>query len=292
MIAERGFGEMLKRIITAFVALCVFIPILFFADTPVLPIGIAICAVLAVFEILRCTGLVRSIVISIPLYLAAAVFPFLMRYLPDGGTIIWPKIAVAAVFFIILYLFGVLIFSKGKYQLPDIATAFLCFAYSLTGLFAIQYLHDLPDGGKYVYLIVFVGAWITDIFAYFCGVLFGRKGKHKLIPEVSPKKTVEGSIGGIVFCILAMMLFGFIVQKINSSFSPNYLILAIAGLLLSVVAQIGDLALSVVKRHYGIKDYGFVFPGHGGILDRFDSVIAVSIVLAVLTSFIQLFQVI
>ena len=283
---------MLKRIITALVSLCVFIPVLIFADTPVLSIGIAVCGVLAVYEILACTGLVRSVAISIPLYLAAAAFPFLMRYLPDSETVTWPKIAVASLFFIILYLFGVLIFSKGKYQLPHIATAFLCFAYSLTGLYAIQYLHDFTEGGKYIYLIVFVGAWITDIFAYFCGILFGRKGKHKLIPEVSPKKTVEGSIGGVVFCILAMMLFGFIVHKIDSSFSPNYLLLALAGLLLSIVAQIGDLALSVVKRHYGIKDYGFIFPGHGGILDRFDSVIAVAIVLAAFTSFASLFRVI
>ncbi len=282
---------MLKRIITALVSLCVFVPVLIFANTPVLPISVAACAVLVIYEILACTGLVRSIVISVPLYLTAAAFPFLMRYLPDAGNFTWPKFAVAILFFLVLYLFGVLIFSKGKYKLPDIAVALLCIVYSFAGFYAIQYLHDFTEGGKYIYLIVFIGAWITDTFAYFCGMLFGRKGKHKLVPEVSPKKTVEGSIGGIVFCILAMMLFGFVIHKIDTAFTPNYLILALAGLLLSVVAQIGDLALSVVKRHYGIKDYGFIFPGHGGILDRFDSVIAVAIVLAALTAFVQLFRV-
>ena len=89
-----------------------------------------------------------------------------------------------------------------------------------------------------------------------------------------------------------MILFGFIVEKTNESFHANYLLLAVIGLLLSVVAQIGDLSMSVIKRHYGIKDYGFIFPGHGGILDRFDSVIAVAIVLAVFTSFFDLFEVI
>ena len=281
---------MLKRIITALVSLCVFIPVLIFSYTPVLPIGIAVCAVLAVYEILACTKLVRSIAISVPLYLSAAAFPFLIRYLPENGLINWQKIAFATLVFIVLYLFGVLIFSKGKYQLPDLATAFFCFVYSLAGLYAIQYLHDSVENGKYIYLIVFVGAWITDIFAYFCGMLLGRGGKHKLIPEISPKKTVEGSVGGTVFCIIAMLLFGFIVQKIDSGFVPNYPILALAGLILSIVAQIGDLALSVVKRHYGIKDYGFIFPGHGGILDRFDSVIAVAIVLAALTAFVSLFR--
>lgn len=281
---------MLKRIITAVVSLCVFVPVLIFSDTVALPIGIAICAVLAAYEILACTRLVRSIVISIPFYLSAAAFPFLIRYLPGDGFISWEKIAFATLVFIVLYLFGVLIFSKGKYQIPDLATAFFCFVYAMAGLYSIQYLHDSVENGKYIYLVVFVGAWITDIFAYFCGVLFGRSGKHKLIPEVSPKKTVEGSIGGMVFCIAAMLLFGFIMQKIDSAFVPNYPILALAGLLLSIVAQIGDLALSVVKRHYGIKDYGFIFPGHGGILDRFDSVIAVAVVLASLTAFVSLFR--
>ena len=257
-----------------------------------MPIAVAFFAIFAVYEVLACVGFAKSIAVSIPLYLSAAAFPFLMRYLPDGGFVTWQKIIVAALFFVVLYLFGVLIFSKGKYQITDMAAAFLCTAYSVGGLLCIQYIHDYVENGEYVYLIVFIGAWITDTFAYFCGMLFGRGGKHKLIPEVSPKKTVEGSIGGIIFCILAMILFGFIVQKVNPGFSPNYLILTLAGLVASIVAQIGDLALSVVKRHYGIKDYGFLFPGHGGVLDRFDSVIAVSIVLAGLTAFVSLFSVI
>ena len=170
--------------------------------------------------------------------------------------------------------------------------SFLGIFYALIGLCAILYIHDRVDGGKYIYLIVFIGAWVTDTFAYFSGMLFGRGGKHKLIPEVSPKKTVEGSIGGILFCILAMILFGFIIEKIDGSLQAKYPILAIGGLAISVVAQIGDLSMSVIKRHYGIKDYGFIFPGHGGILDRFDSVIAVSVVLAVFTAFFPLFEVI
>lgn len=279
---------MKKRIITAIVALCVFIPIIVFSNTPAFPIGLAVCSVLAVYEMLGCTGLRRSVAISIPLYLCAAAFPFLIRYLPDYLT----KIAVAAVLLTILYLFGVLIFSKGKYTIPDISVSFLGIFYALVGLCAIIYVRDRVEGGKYIYLLAFIGAWVTDTFAYFCGVLFGRGGKHKLIPEVSPKKTVEGSIGGIVFCVLAMILFGLIVEKTNGSFHANYLLLAVIGLLLSVVAQIGDLSMSVIKRHYGIKDYGFIFPGHGGILDRFDSVIAVSVVLAVFTSFFNLFEVI
>ena len=146
------------------------------------------------------------------------------------------------------------------------------------------------ENGKYIFLLVFIGAWVTDIFAYFCGMLLGRGGKHKLIPEVSPKKTVEGSIGGIVFCVIAMVVYGIIIRQTQSDMKVNLWFLALSGIAVSVVAQIGDLSLSVIKRHYGIKDYGWIFPGHGGILDRFDSVIAVSAVLTVLSSFTPFFE--
>ena len=163
--------------------------------------------------------------------------------------------------------------------------------YIIAGFNAVLYLHDYEPAGKYVYLAVFIGAWVTDTFAYFCGMLFGRGGKHKLIPDVSPKKTVEGSIGGIVFCVLAMVLFGVIINSITD-LHANYLVLIGAGLLASAVSQIGDLCMSVIKRTYGIKDYGKLFPGHGGVLDRFDSVLAVAVVLAALCSFFNFFEVI
>ena len=116
-------------------------------------------------------------------------------------------------------------------------------------------------------------------------------GKHKLIPAVSPKKTVEGAIGGVVFCVLATVLFGFIIEKFFNTFGiarANYLVLIIAGIFASVVSQTGDLIMSVIKRHYGIKDYGKLFPGHGGVLDRFDSVLAVSLILAVICTYFDL----
>ena len=102
---------------------------------------------------------------------------------------------------------------------------------------------------------------------------------------------MEGSIGGIVFCILSLTLFGFIVDLLNPALEANLLIFALAGLFVSVVAQVGDLSMSVIKRTYGIKDYGKLFPGHGGILDRFDSVLAVSVVLLVFTMFFSFFNV-
>ena len=279
---------MKQRIITSIVAVCVLVPVLIFHDYPLLPLGVAVCSVIAVFEMLGCIGIKRFGAISVPIYLAAAAFPFLIRYLGDRELV--KTIAFATVAVVSLYFFGVMIFSHGKYQIGQIGAMAFSILYILIGFNAIIVIHDWADGGEYLYLVCFIGAWITDIFAYFCGMLLGRGGKHKLIPDVSPKKTVEGSVGGIVFCVLSLILFGFIVEMIEPSIHANLLIFALAGVFVSVVAQIGDLSMSVIKRTYGIKDYGKIFPGHGGILDRFDSVLAVSVVLLVFTTFFSFFE--
>lgn len=277
---------MKTRIITAIVAILVLLPILLFADYPILPIALSIVSVIAIFELLRCIGLHRSWAISVPLYLVAAAMPICVRWMTSAYL---EKTVLAAVISVLLYLFGVLLFSHGKYKLADISVCFTTVLYVLIGFNSIGYVHDSVAGGEYIYLIAFIGAWITDIFAYFCGMLFGRGGKHKLIPDVSPKKTVEGSIGGIVFCVISMVLYGLIISQIEPSLEANVIVFAVAGFLISIVSQIGDLIMSFIKRTYGIKDYGKLFPGHGGMLDRFDSVIAVATVLLVITRFAEFF---
>lgn len=277
---------MKTRIITAVVATLILLPVLIFADYPVLPIALSIISTVAVFEMLRCIGLHRAWGISIPLYLLSVALPICIRWMNHAYLI---KFTFAAIVFLLFYFFAILLFSHGKYKLADLSVCFMTVLYILIGFNAILYVHDHAKGGEFVYLIAFIGAWITDIFAYFCGMLFGRGGKHKLIPDVSPKKTVEGSIGGIVFCILSMVLYGWIISVIEPSLKANVAVFAIAGLLVSVVSQIGDLCMSLIKRTYGIKDYGKLFPGHGGMLDRFDSVIAVAAVLLVITGFTEFF---
>ena len=278
---------MKQRIITGIVAILIFLPVLIFSSTVALPIAIAICSAVAVYEMSACIGLKRALALSAPFYLAALAFPFLIRYANPSLTV---ALAAAFATVTLIYLFAALIFSHGKYDLAGVGVLAFTLIYILIGFNSIMAVRDWTVGGKYLYLIAFLGAWITDTFAYFCGMLFGKGGKHKLIPDVSPKKTVEGSIGGIVFCVLSMVLFAVIVEKINPLAEANLLIFALMGLAVSVVSQIGDLAMSVVKRTYGIKDYGKLFPGHGGILDRFDSVIAVSSVLMILTMFFDFFE--
>jgi phosphatidate cytidylyltransferase len=113
-------------------------------------------------------------------------------------------------------------------------------------------------------------------------------GKHKLIPEISPKKTIEGSVGGTLFCAVAFVVYGVILDLIGASVSLNYVALIVGGLLAAIVSQIGDLMFSAIKRSRGIKDYGKIFPGHGGVLDRFDSALAVAVILLAIESCVDL----
>ncbi len=266
------------RILTAVIAFLVFLPFLIFSDTPAFPIAMAICGVISTFEMIHCVGLHKNLFVSVPLCLLAVVTPLSMRFWGIDATL--PAV-LAAILVLQLYMLAVTTFSRGKVNVTASSTAMMTSIYIIAGFSAMVFLHDFHDGGRYLYLLTFIGAWVPDTFAYFTGVLFG---KHKLIPDVSPKKTVEGAIGGIVFCVLAFVGFAFLYNNLWLSEGGNVLpvwLMAVVGLVTAVVSMVGDLTMSLIKRHYGIKDYGKILPGHGGFLDRFDSVIAVAVILAV-----------
>lgn len=288
---------MKQRIITGIIVILIMIPILLFAQTPVLPLAIAVGSLIAMFEMMRCIGMHKAYAFAVPLYVMAVSLPFLSRFMALGSlnATARPESAkhlaqYGAILMIIIlfYFFTVAIFSRGKYNLADVCVLFATAFYILMGFNSIVIMHDNEQGGHVLYLAIFISAWMTDVFAYFCGMLFGRGGKHKLIPDVSPKKTVEGSIGGIAFCVIGMVIFGLLCNWLTE-YNSNILMFAVGGVLASIVAQIGDLLMSYVKRHYGIKDFGRLFPGHGGVLDRFDSVLAVAIAMMCLTTFVDFF---
>ncbi len=254
------------------------IAVLLLSTTLVYPIVLAALAVIAVFEVLRVYDLQKKLTLAIPAYVIAAAMPpvayFLRVIKGQDETDFIITLALVLLIFMV-YTFGVAVFSKGKIPYTTLAGAFLFIMYIVCGFSAVCIIRYIVNDtvGLFCLGLILIGAWISDVFAYFTGVLFG---KHKLIPEVSPKKTVEGSIGAIVFTTLALVLYGFIANK-TTGVTPNYLVLAISGPVLSVVGQIGDLFASVVKRERGIKDYGTLLPGHGGIMDRFDSILATSV---------------
>lgn len=272
---------MLIRVITALVALCVLIPVLFLSDTWVLPVAVAVFNFIANFELFKCIGSLSKCWLSWSMLVFSAIIPLLVRIIDSIGVY---YIVVACILFSeTLYLMALAVFSKGTISIEDIGiSAFMSFYVSL-GFTSIILLHDFFSMGKQMYLLIFVGAWVTDIFAYFCGRLFG---KHKLIPQVSPKKTVEGSIGGTLFSGISFVLFGFIINKMGFGGDIGYAVLFVFGIIAAVVAQIGDLCMSALKRRYGIKDFGKLFPGHGGVLDRFDSIIAVAVSLLIMNTVI------
>jgi phosphatidate cytidylyltransferase len=225
--------------------------------------------------------------LSIPAYILAVVLPF-ASYFASENSLVYLLSVAALHFAYLVYAMAVGVFSKGRLGFSVISEIFVMVTYvvvSFSSMSLIRYVDKTV--GLFVLILVFVAAWITDCGAYIVGCLIG---KHKLIPEVSPKKTVEGAIGGIAFAIIAFVLYGLIVDLCVENVSVNYWALLIFAPVLSVVSQLGDLFASLLKRQHGIKDYGKLFPGHGGVMDRFDSILAVSTILLILSQIIAPFS--
>ncbi len=251
------------------------------SDTVVYPIIMTLLCLIGVLEMLGCVGHGKNLFLSVPSLLCAAaslVLAYFFGY----------SIMIAVVFLYAAILLAETVFFDKEVNVASVGEVFLPTLYVIlcfTALLCLRYIGK-DAGEDYIYILVFVAAWMTDTFAYFTGVFFG---KHKLIPKISPKKTVEGSIGGIVFCVISFLVFGLIVNKVTYA-EMNLAVLAVVGLVLSVIAQVGDLVASSVKRTYGIKDYSNIFPGHGGVLDRFDSIMILAPVLLFVVENVTLFN--
>ena len=274
---------MLVRVISAIVALCILVPVVIFSDTGALPIAAAIVCCICLYEMLGCLKLRHNPFVSIPFYLVGAFAPLAMRYMQDRTLLL--ACLGACVAALALIMLTVCVFSKRTIPTTQTSSMFMTGCYIIASFACIVYIRDSSVHGQILLVMMFATPWVTDTFAY----LFGRLlGKHKLIPEVSPKKTLEGCIAGIIGCTLFVVIYAFACTKLWDV-SCNYIVLILMGILLSMIGQIGDLAMSVIKREYNIKDYGKIMPGHGGALDRFDSVLAVSIVVAIAEIFFDVF---
>lgn len=171
---------------------------------------------------------------------------------------------VILVAFMFLY-----VFSFPKYHAEQIMCAFFCAAYAPVMLSFIYLVRELPYGVYSVWMI-FISSWICDTCAYVVGMLIG---KHKLAPVLSPKKSIEGAVGGTLGAALVGALYAyFVVEPVISEQKVTWVFVLISAVG-AVISQVGDLAASAIKRNHEIKDYGKLIPGHGGVMDRFDSVI-------------------
>ena len=283
---------MKTRVLTAIAAICVLIPCLIWSDTMLFPIACGIVALIALFEITGCIGIRKKWLLSSATFLYGAFISAIVTYyfvnakksLIPHSIFASEKLTVmifAATFAYIFLVFCFTMLSLGEIKFLQAAELIAWTVYIMIGIMSIALLRRQGSVGVYLYGLIFIGAWMTDTGAYFVGVLFG---KHKMIPKVSPKKTVEGAFGGILGCIVGFVVYGLIMQLV-SGVTVNYVAMIVLAAVISVVSQFGDLVASYIKREREIKDFGFIFPGHGGVLDRFDSIIAVAPTIYFITYF-------
>lgn len=276
---------MVKRIISAAVGIVLAIGVLFLADTAVLPLAISFLTVVAVYELLHACECLEFKVHSFGCFAFGAVMPFLCYYVPN---IKW-RLMLSAVVMILMMTGYVGDHKKLPFaKLCEMITCTMVVSFSLSGLISL-YKMSVLHGISYI-VMTLAAAWLSDAGAYFAGTFLG---KHKLCPDISPKKTVEGAIGGVVTNILVLCLYCLCYQKFEAardiSFEVNYFAVVVFGLIASVLGIFGDLTASLLKREHNIKDYGNIMPGHGGVMDRFDSVLFVVPVSVIMLSFFKFF---
>ncbi|MBQ8831416.1 MAG: phosphatidate cytidylyltransferase [Oscillospiraceae bacterium] len=253
---------MKTRIIVAAVAIPVLFVILFFLQPIFLALLTAIICAIAAYEFMKAVCPDMKLWVKISVMVCAAAIPFV--HLTDISYALIRGILV--VLLLVLFAEGIRTFSKED-QVPFeniICCIFAGFVYPvmMSSLVTLKAM----DNGKLLVLLPIVVTFCCDSGAYFAGMFLG---KHR-ITAVSPKKSVEGYIGGVVSGIACLLIYGGIIA-LATDLEVNFLALAVYGVLGSAAVEIGDLAYSLIKRQKGIKDYGNLIPGHGGMLDRFDS---------------------
>ena len=255
--------SMKSRLLTAAIgvplALAAFVLVEYFHWT--MHILISILCLLMVYELLSAGKLNNNISIFIPCAVYAFIQPVLIPF----------KFGFFPIYLFILIMFFIMIQNSGKVNYIDLCYSVLGVLVIVLGMSSILLLPPKYNNYYTFFLVFPIGvAWCADAGAYFTGVFFG---KRKLCPKVSPNKTVEGFLGGIVVGTVSALIIGFIYSFVYSKAEFNYVLILLLGLLASIISVLGDLSFSLIKRSCKIKDFGSIFPGHGGFLDRFDSVI-------------------
>lgn len=220
----------------------------------------------------------------------------------NWGAFAWTGYAFTVVYYVLLLIFNsmavsftlvgvflavelaVFVFTFPRYRLEQVFCGFFEVFYVPIALSFIYQLRIHPPSGAYLVWLIFISAFGSDIFAYLVGMLFG---KHPLVPQLSPKKSVEGAIGGIVGAIILSVVYALIVQNHIPGVDNTLILFPVITLFGAAASQVGDLAASAIKRKVGIKDFGKLIPGHGGILDRVDSVIIVAPIIYIVAIYLM-----
>ena len=268
---------MKTRILVAVIAIPILVLIIFLAPVWVLGIVIGGIAACCAWEFLRCSEM--DIKKRMLVYGAVSAFciPFLTALLPGE------ELYALVLFLLFAVMFCELMLSfrhETTMDFETVAVMLLAGGVMPILLASIVRLGAREHGSVYA-LLPFVAAFSSDSGAYFAGIFLGR---HNLTPRLSPHKTIEGSVGGFVSAIVLMLLYGLVLK--TAKFEVNFLVLTVYGFLGSLACQLGDLAFSAVKRLCGTKDFGNLIPGHGGMLDRFDSMFWTAALLEILVKWV------
>lgn len=260
---------MVKRILVA----CIFVPILLIAflllPSVATAIVVAFIASAACFELLRATSKEISPTMKWFSVLIAALIPLGDWMVETAGLEVETTFICAFILMVVLFIIGIRNHeTENEVYFKDITACLFGGVLIPVFLSSLVYLR-MMDHGKMWVLLPFVVAFICDGGAYFAGVFLG---KHRGVTCVSPNKSLEGYIGGLVTCVVACLVYGLVMQY-AMGFTVNYVILAVYGVIGGLMTELGDLAFSLIKRQVGIKDYGKLLPGHGGMLDRFGSMV-------------------
>jgi len=261
-------GMSVKRALTTVIGLPLVIILLLQGNKYIFDVIIAVVAVIGMYEYAKCSKEKAKVIPWIG-YVCAISIAFI-HAVPETA-LEYIKLAILPFFFLTLFLHPIL--SNLKINFQDIAHTFLGIVYICGGSLFLAIIYGMETKVPGVVLIWYVmfASWATDSFAYLIGTKFGKR--H--FSEVSPKKSIEGCIAGTLSAILIIALFTFFINKFLG-YNISYIIICIIGLILSILGQIGDLSASVIKRYLGIKDFSNLFPGHGGMLDRMDSVMFIA----------------
>lgn len=241
----------------------------------ILLLGLMLVSLIGQFELYRIFHIEKTLVGAIG-YLGTLLYYLSLRvpFLPGF------EIFVLG---LLVLLMAAYVFAFPKYKADQVFAGFAGVFYVSVMLAGIYQTRELPAGAYLVWLI-FLCSWGCDTCAYCVGVLIG---KHKMAPKLSPKKSIEGAVGGCVGTALLTLLYGFLFRRQMGLSETAAVLLAGIAAVGALISMVGDLAASAIKRNYEVKDYGKLIPGHGGVLDRFDSVIFTAPVIYYLARFLM-----